>query len=306
MMKVMLLAETTAGVQAVYAIGKSGYGQVVTILTSLNSTVAECARRVGIEALPGHLVKDPAFALEVERREIDMIVSIDCLYLVDAKILSAPRVGSFNMHGGPLPEYAGLQPWSWALYHGARSFGVTLHWMTPEIDGGPIAAESRFDIEESEGALALATRCARLGVPLVVELLRTAVQAPGAIPSMPQDPTKRRYFGGTAPQGGLLDWTLPAARVVNFVRACDYAPFAPSRWGYPTTYMDGRRIGIAKARDTGTSADSPPATIETLADGAITVATADKLVRVELVWVDGRYLKPTEICGRANRFQVGP
>ena len=53
---------------------------------------------------------------------------------------SAPTIGSFNLHPGPLPEYAGLNVPSWAIYEGEkRSHGVTVHWMDEGVDTGPIA-----------------------------------------------------------------------------------------------------------------------------------------------------------------------
>jgi methionyl-tRNA formyltransferase len=42
----------------------------------------------------------------------------------------------------------------------------------------------------------------------------------------PRDLARRRYFGREVPQGGRIDWNAPARRIYDFVRACDYHPFA--------------------------------------------------------------------------------
>ena len=69
--------------------------------------------------------------------------------------VAAPTIGSFNLHPGPLPEYAGLNVPSWAIYEGERSHGVTLHWMDEGIDTGPIVWQERFDDRLDDTGLAL-------------------------------------------------------------------------------------------------------------------------------------------------------
>src|SRR6266513_6476154 len=66
------------------------------------------------------------------------------------------------------------------------------------------------------------------------------------LPSIRQDPSRRRYFGRTVPAGGQLAWSRPAREVVNFVRACDYLPFH-SPWGHPWARLEGREVAILKA-----------------------------------------------------------
>ena len=71
-------------------------------------------------------------------------------------VLEAPRIGSFNLHPGPLPEYAGLNAPSWAIYHGEQEHRVTLHWLDAGIDTGPIAygAERFLRRRLGDGSLA--------------------------------------------------------------------------------------------------------------------------------------------------------
>ena len=68
--------------------------------------------------------------------------------------LDALVLTPYNIHPGP-PEYPGSHPESWAIWEGARSYGVTAHEITPRVDAGAIVATSRFDMPEAPERLTL-------------------------------------------------------------------------------------------------------------------------------------------------------
>ena len=173
-----------------------------------------------------------------------------------AALLEVPRLGAWNLHPGPLPRYAGLNAPSWAIYHGERSHGVTVHRMERGIDTGDIAYQDCFPIEETDTGLSLSLRCAERGVGLVQRLLQDAP----AIRRRPQDATLRSYFGRAAPQGGRIDWHSPARRIYDFVRACDYGPF-PSPWGVPRARLGDDEVEIRKLALTGERCTAAPGTV---------------------------------------------
>ena len=59
-------------------------------------------------------------------------------------LLRLERPG-YNFHPGP-PERPGRYPSVFALFDGARHFGITVHEMTAAVDAGPIVAVERFEI----------------------------------------------------------------------------------------------------------------------------------------------------------------
>jgi len=201
---------------------------------------------------PPELVKDPAFAATVRAEAVDLLLNIHSLCVVHRDVVAAPRLGSFNLHPGPLPGYAGLNAPSWAIYHGERSHAVTLHWMDAAIDTGDIVASASIEITPADTGYTLSAKCARAGVPLVAALLTAADAEPPCIGRVPQPAGVRRYFGRGAPHGGWVVWSEPAQQIVDFVRAADYSPFR-SPWGHARTRLppDGREIAIVKAGRTG-------------------------------------------------------
>jgi methionyl-tRNA formyltransferase len=248
-------------------------------------------------------VRDPALADWIRDHEVDLLLNVHSLYVIRPEVVAAPRIGSFNLHPGPLPELAGLNAPSWAIYLGERSHGVTVHWMAPGIDTGAIAFEERFDLGDDDTGLSVSVACVRRGVPLVLRLLAAAAEGgAAAIPAIEQDLSRRRYFGREVPQEGRLDWAQPARRVVDFVRACDFLPF-PSPWGHPRTTLGGRELAVVKASATGEPADDVPGTVGEARAAAVLVAAGDEWVLVRRVHADGALVDPASVLRPGDRLE---
>jgi len=67
--------------------------------------------------------------------------------VVPAAVLAAFEGRGYNFHPGP-PTYPGRHPASFAIYEGARRFGVTAHEMLPRVDSGPIVGVEWFDMPD--------------------------------------------------------------------------------------------------------------------------------------------------------------
>jgi UDP-4-amino-4-deoxy-L-arabinose formyltransferase/UDP-glucuronic acid dehydrogenase (UDP-4-keto-hexauronic acid decarboxylating) len=303
---VLLVAEEAAGIQVLRRLADSGH-TVAAVLTAPptrggGATVADVAAGLGLPVEPSERVRDPELAGWIRDRSVDLLLNVHSLFVVHADVVAAPRIGSFNLHPGPLPAYAGLNAPSWAIYHGEQRHAVTVHWMEPGIDTGAIAYDQAFAIAPDETGLSLSLRCVREGLPLVERLLEDAGR--DAIPARAQDLAGRRYFGRQVPQGGRIEWSRTAREVADFVRACDYFPF-PSPWGSPLATLEGRDVGILKAGPTGSEAGEPPGTVAAGRDGSVLVAAADKWVEVQRVSLDGRPHDAAEVLLPGARLQEG-
>lgn len=308
-MNVLLVAEEAAGLRALELLAESGH-RVVAAVTGAEgrergADVASLARRRGLAVWPPEVVTEPSTARALERAEVDLLLNVHSLHLVHEAVLGAPRLGSFNLHPGPLPEYAGLSAPSWAIYNGERGHGVTLHRMVARVDAGPIAYGRRFEITERDTGLSVSVACVRHGLPLVEELLAAAERGPSSIPEHEQDLSLRRYYPRTGPHGGRLPWGLPARRVVDFVRACDYAPF-PSPWGRPRTRLGDEDLEVVRAARTGSTTEAPPGTVGKGVDGGVLVAAADEWVCVERVRRGGASAAPESVLRAGLRLDPGP
>jgi methionyl-tRNA formyltransferase len=308
-MNVLLAGEESAGIQTLKALARSDH-RIVAVMASpakkslSSSTLWQVAERMGLPTWPASLVKDPAFAGRIRDAEVDIILNAHSLFVMHGEVVEAPRIGSFNLHPGPLPRYAGLNVVSWAIYRGERTHGVTVHKMAAGIDTGPIVYQSLFDIEGADTALTLYAKCTKEGAALLLRLLETASRDENAIPLLPQDLTRRQYFGGEIPENGCVNWSRQASEIVNLARACDYYPF-PSPWGSPRARLGEREIGVVKARLTGESCNAAPGTIGRIAWPAVQVACADEWIWLDKALIEGKYLPAADILQPSARLGNG-
>jgi len=296
---VLLVAEEAAGIQTLRAILKTRH-RIAGVVTASDgapprgATVRGVAQTAGCRRWPGPAVRDPRFADVLRDANVDVLLNVHSLRVIHPAVLQAPLVGSFNLHPGPLPEYAGLNAPSWAIYNGEPRHAVTVHWMTADIDTGPVAFRREIAMDETDTGLTLSAKCVRAGVPLLAKLLDLAYEDPASIPTLPQDPARRRYYGKEVPENGRLRWSQRADCIVRFVRACDYAPL-PSPWGYPRTAVRGQACEVVKAARTRRACAAPTGTVGPVENDTAYVAAADEWVAISRVNIAGRAVRAPDI-----------
>jgi methionyl-tRNA formyltransferase len=305
-LKVVLIADGWGGVEAVRMLAGTPH-QIVAVMTrgagssAGGATVAGVAGRLGHPLWPAEQAREARFAGVIKARRVDLILSVQSSYVLPQEVVASPRIGSFNLHPGPLPRYPSLTAPNWAVYHGRRSHAVTLHWMDAAVNAGPVAFRIDFPIEEDETGLTLSAKCTRAGLPLLHDLLAAAVKQ--EVPRIPQRGTIRRHYGAKVPHEGRLIWSDSAARIVSFVRACDYFPFV-SPWGSPRAYLGGREVVVLKAARTGETRDALPGTIGPRVGSAVLVAARDQWVTVQRVRVGSSSFPAVEVLREGERFAV--
>jgi len=88
----------------------------------------------------------------------------DCVVLAGfMRILTPEFVNHFsgklvNIHPSLLPKYKGLNTHQRAIDNGDEEHGVSVHFVTPELDGGPVIIQSRVPVFEEDTASDLAER----------------------------------------------------------------------------------------------------------------------------------------------------
>jgi UDP-4-amino-4-deoxy-L-arabinose formyltransferase/UDP-glucuronic acid dehydrogenase (UDP-4-keto-hexauronic acid decarboxylating) len=242
---------------------------------------------------PAALVQNDEFAEWMIEEDVDLLLNVHSLHLACASVVRAPRIGSFNLHPGPLPRYAGLNAPSWAIYNGETEHGVTVHWMDPEIDTGAIAYQSRFPLRSDDTGVSLSTRCVELGLTLVSKLLDAAAADPASIPVRAQDLSERTYYGRGAPHEGRVCWSWTAGKIERFVRASDFFPLE-SPWGSPSARLEARPLEIVRVALTGERCNEPPGSLRHDGPG-VSVATADEWLRLMRLRFDGESGDPSQL-----------
>jgi methionyl-tRNA formyltransferase len=112
--------------------------------------------------------------------------------IIPQSILAETGFGCYNFHPGP-PEYPGWEPIRFALYDDARSFGVTAHIMTSQIDSGFIVAVKRFPIGPNASYTDFQAEMVKVLLELFRELARELATSNAGLRTLDIAWANRRY-----------------------------------------------------------------------------------------------------------------
>jgi len=88
----------------------------------------------------------------------DLLVLAGFMRILDPAVL-APWVGrAINIHPSLLPKYRGLRTHERALAAGDATHGASVHFVTAELDGGPVIAQVEIPLVGGDTSAALASR----------------------------------------------------------------------------------------------------------------------------------------------------
>ena len=105
--------------------------------------------------------------------------------LIGEPVLSIPRFGALNIHTGLSPYYRGGQCTFWCLYEGdLEHVGVTIHHLSPRIDGGDIVYTAQPVIEPGDCVRSLECKLVQLGTEKMIQAIGGLAE--GTAPRIPQ------------------------------------------------------------------------------------------------------------------------
>jgi methionyl-tRNA formyltransferase len=180
-------------------------------------SVAATAADYGIVALAPDDPNTPELGARITAFKPDFLFSFYYRKMLKAPLLAAATRGALNMHGSMLPQYRGRAPVNWAVLHGARETGATLHYMTEKPDNGDIVAQTAVPILPDDTAQEVFDKVT-VAAEMTLDHVLPALVA-GTAPRIPQDLGLGRYYGERKPDDGIIDWNLDAAAIHNLVRA---------------------------------------------------------------------------------------
>ncbi|RMG54409.1 MAG: formyltransferase [Gammaproteobacteria bacterium] len=200
------------------------------------SSVRRLAQLEEIECVTPQAAELPAMAQRIAELEPDFLFSFYYRYMIPPSLLALPKSGALNMHGSLLPRYRGRAPVNWAVLHGERETGASLHYMVEKPDAGDLVDQMPVPILPNDTAGQVFDKvvvAAELVLARSIEPLKA-----GTAPRRPLDLATGSYFGGRRPEDGRIDWRQDAWSVHNLIRAV-----APP-WPGAFTDLPGGRLRI--------------------------------------------------------------
>lgn len=153
----------------------------------------------------------------IKNTPIDVLVSINYLFLIEDDIINHPKQFSFNLHGSLLPKYRGRTPHVWAIINGETKAGITAHVIDSGCDTGQIIHQIEVPIDTTDTGAMMLNKYAKAYFPLVEKVLEDFLD--GALKLTVQDDSQATYFGKRTPSDGEIDWSLSKEAIYNWVRA---------------------------------------------------------------------------------------
>ena len=180
-------------------------------------SVARHARWHGLEVITPADPNSPEVFERVRAARPDFLFSFYYRMMLGAGLLAVAPRGAFNMHGSLLPRYRGRAPVNWAVLHGERQTGATLHVMTAKADAGDIVDAQAVPILPDDTAGEVMHKvCVAAEIALDRALPKLVA---GTAQLRPQNLQPGSYFGRRTQADGAIDWRQGVVAVHNLVRA---------------------------------------------------------------------------------------
>ena len=104
---------------------------------------------------------DAALADALERLQPDFVALAGFMRVLGDDFIRRFRGRLVNIHPSLLPKYRGLNTHRRVLEAGDAEHGASVHYVTEELDGGPVAVQGRFSVQPQDNEQTLAERTMR-------------------------------------------------------------------------------------------------------------------------------------------------
>lgn len=162
----VLISGNGSNLQALMDHSAEGAYRVCAVIS--NKADAFGLQRASKTGIPTRVIdhRDYADRLSFDKRLIEEIDSFDPELIVLAgfmRILSAEFVQHYagkimNIHPSLLPAYRGTHTHERVLEAGEKEHGVSVHFVTEELDGGPVVLQASVRINDDDTPTSLAAR----------------------------------------------------------------------------------------------------------------------------------------------------
>lgn len=114
-----------------------------------NPSILEYAKEQGIEVFDIKTPNSKSFQEKLIALKPDIIIN-QSQSIIKKKLLDIPKIGVVNRHNALLPKNRGRLTPFWVLYNSEKKTGVSIHFVTEEIDAGDIIVQEQYSITKRE------------------------------------------------------------------------------------------------------------------------------------------------------------
>ncbi|WP_096085295.1 phosphoribosylglycinamide formyltransferase [Agaribacterium haliotis] len=205
---VVMISGSGSNLQALIDAQESSELPIKIVAVISNKDNVKGLERAATHNIPAFVVSHKAFASRedfdarimeiIDAQGPDLVVLAGFMRILTEDFTRHYEGRMLNIHPSLLPKYQGLHTHQRALDAGDSEHGASVHFVTAELDGGPLVIQAKVDVEANDDATSLAAKVLKqehLIYPLAVKWF-----AEGRL----QYQHKQCLFDGEAlPEGGL-------------------------------------------------------------------------------------------------------
>ena len=159
----------------------------VVISNKENAYILKRAKNHGVPAVfINHKNKkrkdfDSEISIELKKNNIDLILLIGFMRILSAEFCNAWQGKILNVHPSLLPKYSGgmdINVHDEVIANGDKESGCTIHFVTEELDSGPILIQKKCKVINGETAETLKTKVQQLEGLAFVEAINQLSKKP--------------------------------------------------------------------------------------------------------------------------------
>ena len=162
---VILISGRGSNMQAIVEAGIPGACVAAVISNRPDALGLAWARERGIPAValdhkqfPDRQAFDVALAREIDRHQPDLVVLAGYMRILTEDFVAHYAGRMLNIHPSLLPAFTGLHTHERTIAAGVKIAGCTVHFVTAELDHGPIVVQAAVPVQQGDTADTLAAR----------------------------------------------------------------------------------------------------------------------------------------------------
>lgn len=165
---VALISGSGSNLQAILDHCQQGsiQGQVVAVVSNRDDAFG--LKRAEMAGIPGHFIDhrrfdgreafDLALIDQIDAYQPDLVVLAGFMRILSPGFVRHYSGRLFNIHPSLLPRYKGLNTHQRVMDAGDPEHGCTVHFVTEELDGGPLVIQARIAVLTSDDSASLQAR----------------------------------------------------------------------------------------------------------------------------------------------------
>lgn len=214
---------------------------------------------------------------QIQKMDLDFILVLAFAQFLGSRILSYPKLGSFNIHTSILPKYRGAAPIQYALLNGDKTTGVSIQKMVKEMDAGDLVHFHEINISKTESGGQLYTRLKFQAALSTNDLIEKILE--NKLVFTPQDQNNISFAPTLKKEDGHMKFSDSSSeKILNQLRALD-------PWPGTFCFLGTQRLKILEIEEINKKLSPGSVSIE---QGMICVGTTTNSLRLLKVQLEGK------------------